>query len=202
MTRGGLSAHLALGRLGTLHRWHQAQSGAGPPAPVLPAAASGGGSGVRADVHGARPREKFLSPTHRGGAQARPNHCPRGEGRPYQYHSPNASADFYPGGSPLLPGRLPLPAILVATPKRPVLSFLPRLSCAAPPVSLGAVPCRGSRGGGARPAPSPGGVSRRVCPRSSERSCGWDHAGPESRNLSPPNRGCYLCVGAAGAAGE
>lgn len=83
---------------------------------------------------------------------------------------------------------------------RPILPtpFPPR----PPPVSLGAVPCRWSRGGGALPSRSAGGVSHSLCPRPLERFCGWDDAGLGSRNFSPPNRGCNLCLGAAGATGE
>lgn len=152
-----------------------------------------------ADVHRARPGEKFLRPTHQGGAQARPNHCPRGGGRPYQYRSPNARADLYPGvPHSLVEGSLFLPQHR----KTPSYPSCPVSSVPPPPSRLVRSRVAGHAAGGARPAPSPGGVSRSLCPRPLERSCGWDDAGLESHNLTPPNRGCNLYPGAAGAAGE
>lgn len=86
--------------------------------------------------------------------------------------------------------------------KTPSYPSCPVSSEPPPPSRLVRSRVAGHAAGGARPAPSPGGVSRSLCPRLLERSCGWDDAGLESHNLTPPNRGCNLYLGAAGAAGE
>lgn len=84
LASGGPSADLALGGLGTVHRCHQALRGSRTSslhaargrdrkAPSPPFPRRGGGCGPR----WARPGKGLLSPTLRGGALARPNHCPQ-----------------------------------------------------------------------------------------------------------------------------
>lgn len=160
LTPSEVSAYLTLGHLGMLHRWHRPERNR----TSLPGVTCGGDPKwpppPRLRGQPADPRSRTRgSHNCRGGAPARPNHCPRG-GVSHQERGPSASAGKYPGGPCSMPKASQILWPFLQHPKAPSCPSRPSplLPTSSPPRVVRS--CGRSQGGGAWPAPSPGGASR------------------------------------------